>query len=42
MISIQANGFDSAADYQALLDSRAGTGAFATFVELVRRIGAVL
>ncbi len=39
MISIQTGDFDPAAEYQALRDSGAGTGAIATFTGLVRDSG---
>lgn len=39
MISIQTGDFDSAAEYAALRDSGAGTGAIATFTGLVRDSG---
>ncbi len=39
MISIQAGDFDAAAEYQALRDSGAGTGAIVTFTGLVRDSG---
>jgi molybdopterin synthase catalytic subunit len=39
MISIQPGDFDAAAEYQALRDSGAGTGAIVTFTGLVRDSG---
>jgi len=39
MISIQTSDFDPAAEYAALRDSGAGTGAIATFTGLVRDSG---
>ncbi|WP_144778717.1 molybdenum cofactor biosynthesis protein MoaE [Marinobacter maritimus] len=39
MISIQTEDFDSGAEYTALRDSGAGTGAIATFTGLVRDSG---
>ena len=39
MISIQQEDFDPAAEYRALRDSGAGTGAIATFTGLVRDSG---
>ncbi|MCG7200789.1 molybdenum cofactor biosynthesis protein MoaE [Marinobacter pelagius] len=39
MISVQTDDFDSAAEYQALRDSGAGTGAIVTFTGLVRDSG---
>lgn len=39
MISIQVDDFDSAAEYTALRDSGAGTGAIVTFTGLVRDSG---
>jgi len=39
MISVQTDDFDPAAEYQALRDSGAGTGAIATFTGLVRDNG---
>lgn len=38
-ISVQQGDFDAAAEYQALRDSGAGTGAIATFTGLVRDSG---
>lgn len=39
MITVQTDDFDPAAEYQALRDSGAGTGAIATFTGLVRDSG---
>jgi len=39
MISVQTHDFDPVAEYQALRDSGAGTGAIATFTGLVRDNG---
>lgn len=39
MISVQSEDFDVAAEYAALRDSGAGTGAIATFIGLVRDSG---
>ncbi|WP_152208507.1 molybdenum cofactor biosynthesis protein MoaE [Marinobacter changyiensis] len=39
MVSIQPEDFDAAAEYQALRDSGAGTGAIVTFTGLVRDSG---